>query len=145
MKNKQNTKATVTNKNLSIDYSDWKKNITSKRYCYYDFDRSMVENIAKKNDDELTDRDFRVLVQSLFPQYLLCSGLFDSVVLFDVIDGVRIDPSKYCYRNIYSYLNNDNEVKVNRLINEIEELFKLNNIACSDDWTKSFKKSKESA
>ena len=84
------------NKDLSVDYTEWKKNITSKGYSYYDFSREEVERIAKKNVKEVSTTEIRTLAQALFPQYLQCSGLFDGFLFFEVIDGVRVDPPKYC-------------------------------------------------
>ncbi len=145
MKSKESTVKIETNKDLAIDYSEWKKNITSKRYHYFDFSREEIEKIAKKNVKEVTPVEIRTLAQALFPQYLQCSGLFDGFLFFDVIDGVRIDPPKYCYATCNSYLNNNDRVKVNRLIDEIEDLFKQNEIDCSDDWKEYFRQAKENA
>ena len=78
------------NKDLSVDYTEWKKNITSKGYSYYDFSREEVERIAKKNVKEVSTTEIRTLAQALFPQYLQCSGLFDGFLFFDVEDGVRV-------------------------------------------------------
>ena len=133
------TLAIEANKDLSIDFSEWKKNIESKRYSYYDFNKEIVEKIAKINDIEgVSNGDIRILVQALFPQYLECSGLFDSFLLFAVVDGVRIDPPKYFFGNLKSYLNNDKEAKVNRLSDEIKDLFERNNIEYSEMWKEFF-------
>lgn len=137
------TKKIVTNKDLSVDYTEWKNNITSKRYSYYDFSREEVERIAKKNVQEVSNDEIRTLVQALFPQYLQCSGLFDGFLFFDVIDGERVDPPKYFYGTCNSYLNNDDKAKVNRLIEEIEDLFEQNEIDCSEDWKKYFRQARE--
>ena len=146
MKSKQKVTVEIkTNKDLSIDYSEWKKNITSKRYSYYDFDRDKVESIAKKAVNEVSNDEIRTLVQALFPQYLQCSGFIDAFLFFDVINGVRIDPPKYYYGNCNSYLNNDSAANVNRLIEEIEDLFEQNEIDCSEDWKSYFKQAKEKA
>lgn len=130
------TQEILTNRNLSIDYSKWKKNIESKRYSYFDFNHEEIERIAKKNLQEVSNDEIRLLVQALFPEYLQCSGLFDAFLLFDVVDGERVDPPKYFYGNLRSYLNNDKEAKVNRLCDEIKELFQENEIECSEEWRK---------
>jgi hypothetical protein len=133
------------NKDLSVDYTEWKKNITSKGYSYYDFSREEVERIAKKNVKEVSTTEIRTLAQALFPQYLQCSGLFDGFLFFEVIDGVRVDPPKYCYETCNSYLDNDGRAKVNRLIEEIEDMFEQNEIDCSEDWKNYFRQAKEKA
>lgn len=73
---KESTVKIETNKDLAIDYSEWKKNITSGGYTYFDFSRDEVERIAKKNVKEVSTVEIRTLAQALFPQYLQCSGLF---------------------------------------------------------------------
>ncbi len=142
---KESTVKIETNKDLAIDYSEWKKNITSGGYTYFDFSRDEVERIAKKNVKEVSTVEIRTLAQALFPQYLQCSGLFDGFLFFDVFCGERIDPPKYCYATCSSYLNNNDRVKVNRLIDEIEDLFEQNEIDCSDDWKSYFRQAKENA
>ncbi|MEG2274665.1 MAG: hypothetical protein RSC44_04960 [Clostridia bacterium] len=133
------TLAIEANKDLSIDFSEWKKNIESKRYFYYDFNKEIVERIAKINDiKEVPNKDIRVLVQALFPQYLECNGLFDPFLLFAVVDGVRIDPPRYFFGSLKAYLNNDKEAKVNRLSDEIKDLFEKNNIEYSEMWKEFF-------
>ena len=44
-----------------------------------------------------------------------------------------------------SNLNNDGKAKVNRLIEEIEDLFEQNEIDCSEDWKNYFRQAKEKA
>ena len=112
---------------------------------YFDFSREEVERIAKKNVKEVSTAEIRTLVQALFPQYLQCSGLFDGFLLFEVVNGERIDPAKYCYATCNSYLDNNDKVKANRLIEEIEDLFEQNEIDCSEDWKSYFRQAKETA
>lgn len=125
------------NKNLDFDFEVFKANITKKRYSYYDFSREKVQEIASKDIGQVGD-DVRILVQALFPQYLQCSGLFDGFVFFNVVDGVRIDPPVYCYHSCTSYLNNDDKAKVNRLADEIKDLFESNGIQYSEGWKEYF-------
>ncbi len=140
---KKITEAIETNKDLSIDFSKWKANITKIRYKYFDFDKEKIEAIAKKNsEDDITDDNFRTIIQALFPQYLLCSGFIDSVIIFIVNNGVREDPPKYYYSDLRAYLNNDNEAKVNRLSDEIKDLFEKNEIEYSDLWKDFFSEEK---
>lgn len=136
-KKKIKTERILLNKNLDFDYEGIKANITKRRYGYYDFSKEKVEEIASKNVEEVGN-DVRILVQALFPEYLLCSGLFDGFLLFNVVDGVRIDPPVYYYCVVNSYLNNDNEAKVNRLADEIKDLFESNGIQYSEGWKEYF-------
>lgn len=132
------TERIETNRNLEIDFSAWKENITKFRYSYFDFDKEKVSAIANKDLKDIEYNEARILVQALFPQYLVCSGIFDRFVLFEVKDGVRIDPPKYYYNTIYSFLNNDKYAAVNYLLDEIKDLFKHNRIAYSESWKKAF-------
>lgn len=124
------------NKNLEMN-KDFKENIISAengRYTYYDYDLQTIKDIAKVNPQtELTYNNAATLVQVLFPEYLVCSGLFDSFIMFKVKDGRRGVSPKYCYRSLDSYLNN-NDKKDNLLIEEIVDLFKQNNIDYNKMW-----------
>ncbi len=142
-KQKQKTKQIILNKNLDFDFRKIKENITKKRYCYYDFNKKKVQEIASKDLGEVSDGELCILVQALFPKYLVCSGLFDNYVFFDVADGVRIDPPVYFYHFLGSYLNNDREAKVNRLAYEIKDLFESNGIRYSQGWREYFNRLKE--
>lgn len=125
------------NKNLEMN-KDFKENIISAengRYTYYDYDLQTIKDIAKVNPQtELTYNNAATLVQVLFPEYLVCSGLFDSFIMFKVKDGRRGVSPKYCYRSLDSYLNNNNDKKDNLLIEEIVDLFKQNNIDYNKMW-----------
>lgn len=125
------------NKNLEMN-KDFKENIISAengRYTYYDYDLQTIKDIAKVNPQtELTYNNAATLVQVLFPEYLVCSGLFDSFIMFKVKDGRRGGSPKYCYRSLDSYLNNNNDKKDNLLIEEIVDLFKQNNIDYNKMW-----------
>lgn len=126
------------NKNLVIDEKH-KKVITDAeggRYAYFDFTKDKIQEIAKKDLSELKLNDTFYLVQALFPEYLISSGLFDCFLMFKIKNGVRVDPPKYCYRNLQSYLNNDTESKFNYLAGEIIDLFKNNGIDYNQNWNK---------
>lgn len=138
MNNKKSLKKLNLNKNLEMN-EDFKKEITSAeggRYNYFDYDFQTIEKIAKVDPttDEFTYNNAATLVQALFPEYLICSGLFDCFVIFKIGNGYRVNPPKYCYSNLASYLNNNETKKYNLLIEEIIDLFKKNNIAYNKIW-----------
>lgn len=47
-----------------------------------------------------------------------------------------------CYVQVLKHCN-DGKAKVNRLIEEIEDLFEQNEIDCSEDWKNYFRQAKE--
>ena len=136
------------NKNLEMN-KDFKENIISAengRYTYYDYDLQTIKDIAKVDPhNELTYNNVATLVQVLFPEYLVCSGLFDSFIMFKVKNGRRSDSPKYCYRSLDSYLNNNNDKKDNLLIEEIVDLFKQNNIDYNKIWDEALERIKGEA
>lgn len=124
------------NKDLTLN-EEYKNVITSAekgRYSYFDYSKEKIEEIAKMNINDIKWKDTAYLVQALFPQYLIYSGLFDSFLMFEIKNNVRKDPPKYFYRNLISYLNNNKEVKVNYLGDEIINLFEVNNIKYDTSW-----------
>ena len=126
------------NKDLTIN-EEYKKVITEAergRYNYFDFSKEKIQEIALKDLKDLKYNDAACLVQALYPQYLIGSGLFDGFLMFEIKKGVRVDPPKYCYGNLTSYLNNDKKTKFNYLAAEIIDLFKNNNIEYNQDWHK---------
>lgn len=138
---KQELKELVLNKELNIN-EDAKKAITTAeggRYSYFDYDKKTIQKIAEKRVASLKTYDIRPIIQALFPDYLIGSGLFDAFLMFEIKNGVRIDPPKFYYYNLFSYLNNNKEKKFNKLLNEIEDLFKKNNIAYHESWEELFK------
>lgn len=139
------SKELTLNKNLTIN-EEYKKIITSAekcRYSYFDYSKEKVQEIANKNLNDLKYTDAATLVQALFPQYLICSGLVDSFLMFEIKNGVRQDPPKYCYMHLDSFLNNDKKAKLNNLTSEIIDLFKSNNIKYNKHWDMLLEKIKE--
>lgn len=133
---KNELKELVLNKELIIDESQ-KKIITTAeggRYKYFDFTKEKITEIAAKSFIDLTVQDIFYVVQALFPEYLICSGLFDCFIIFEIKDDKRIDHPKYYFRSLDSYLNNNDELKFNFLAKEIVDLFKKNNIPYHEKW-----------
>ena len=126
----------VLNKKIIVDENQ-KSVITSAegaRYKYFDFTKEKISEIAIKPFSNLTIEDCFVLVQALFPEYLICSGLFDTFIIFEIKNGRRIDPPKYFFSSLDSYLNNNNELKFNFLAAEIVDLCIKNNIQYAKFW-----------
>lgn len=124
------------NKNLIVDKESKLKIITAEngRYSYFDYTREKIEEIASKDIKEIKIRDVNPLVQALFPNNLICSGLFHPFIIFEIKDKKRVDPPTYYYGSMNSYLNCNDELKFNRLIDEIVDLFTKNEIKCHQSW-----------
>ncbi len=135
---KQNTQQIKLNKDLSLDFSEYKRKIKAAGYSYFDFSKQAVSEIAVKEIDKVSNYEVRVIVQALFPEYLQCSGLFDGFLFFEIRSNKRVDPPKYYYGVLTSYLNNDDKAKVNRLAEEVKDLFEQNGIAYSESWKQFF-------
>ena len=129
-----------TNRDLTQDFSDSKQKIENARYRYYDYSRDKILEIVSKDIRAVEDHEIREIVQALFPDYLICSGLFDGILLFEIRNGTRVDPPKYFYRNLSAYLNNDEKSKVNRLKDEIKSMLEQNEIPYHDSWKEYFER-----
>lgn len=141
MKKQKLTEALFLNKKLEMD-EEAKRIITTAeggRYSYFDYTKEKIQEIALKNLDDIKRIDANILVQALFPKYLICGGLFDNFLMFEIKNNRRADPPKYCYYDLTSYLNNNNEVKFNYLASEIIDLFKVNDIQYNEQWNKLLK------
>lgn len=129
------------NKDLTIfeKYSEKIRFAEKGRYCYFYFPKGKIQDIANlNNEEELTQNIAFTLAQALFPEYLICSGLFDSFLMFEIKDCARVDPPKYFYNHFGCFLNNKKDVKENHLGLEIKDLFKKNNIKYSSLWKSLF-------
>lgn len=69
-------------------------------YQYYEFNKDKILEIISKNINDVNDKEWRTLIQMIFPQNLICSGLFQSFLIFDIEDGLRVDPPKYAFDDV---------------------------------------------
>ena len=133
------------NKSLVMN-EDYKKIITSAengRYRYHDYSKEIIQEIANKNTEGLYCNDINPIVQALFPQYLICSGLWDNFLMFEIKDNERANSPKYSYLDVGSYLDNDKEAKCNLLMEEILDLFYENKLSIHPCWIKALATVKE--
>ena len=104
---KKLTQQLTLNKTLVIN-ENAKQIITTAekgRYSYFDYSKETIQDIASKHPNELTQKTAFTIVQALFPEFLICSGLFDAFLMFEIKDNKRSDPPKFCYDHIHCYLN----------------------------------------
>lgn len=125
------------NKDLAIDHAEARKKIEEAGYTYFEwFNREGIQAIAWIRDiNEIPSSDLYKIVQAIFPEYLICSGLFDGVLLFRIKNGKRVDPPDHYYGGFNSFLDNGkNGKREHRLRDEIKDLFEKNGIKPSLSW-----------
>jgi hypothetical protein len=69
-------------------------------YTYYEFTEQSIRAISAKHVKDVESREWYTLVQMLYPENLICSGLFDSFLVFDIINQKRKDPPKEAYADL---------------------------------------------
>lgn len=86
-----------TSKTLAVtvlNYSEKNaEKISNAGYNYYKFTEESIREMASKPIQDLNTTQLYSLVQMLYPDKLICSGLFENVLIFKVsAKGRRIDP-----------------------------------------------------
>lgn len=81
----------------ALNYSEEnKRTITEaenrRGYTYYEFTEETVRAIAAKAAAFVEEREWRSLLQMLYPDKLICSGLFEAFLVFEIKNGRRKDP-----------------------------------------------------
>ena len=81
----------------ALNYSEEnKRTITEaenhRGYSYYEFTEEAVRAIAAKEVVDVEDSEWRSLLQMLYPDKLICSGLFEPLLVFEIRNGRRKDP-----------------------------------------------------
>lgn len=95
--------------------------IKSAGYIYYDFMEEKVRKIIAKKIKEVTNDEWRTLIQMLYPNKMVGSGLIDSVLIFTISQKThrRVDPPLRAYRDV-----RDNRGKEGSLLNQIYNALK---------------------
>lgn len=81
----------------ALNYSEEnKRTITEaenrRGYAYYEFTEEAVRAIAAKAAAFVEEHEWRSLLQMLYPDKLICSGLFEAFLVFEIKNGRRKDP-----------------------------------------------------
>lgn len=110
-------------------------------YSYYEFTEESIKSISKKELKDVTSHEWRSLLQMLYPQGLICSGLFEPLLVFKIENGKRIDPP---YEHWFSIdEKGSNGIPLERFISALEG----SNISVNESWkthlVKAKKKSEE--
>lgn len=78
-----------------------KQYIEKERYSYYDFTEEIIKEIVSKKVEDVTNLEWRKLIQMLYPRNMIADGLFQPIVIFNIDkNGKRIDPPIESYSSI---------------------------------------------
>lgn len=90
-------------------------------YTYYVFTEEKARKIIAKEIKGVTNNEWRTLIQMLYPNKMVGSGLIDSVLIFTISQKThrRVDPPLRAYRDLY-----DNRGKEGSLLNQIYNVLK---------------------
>lgn len=109
--------------------------IKSAGYIYYDFTEEKVRKIIAKKIKEVTNNEWRTLIQMLYPNKMIGSGLIDRALIFTINPKThgRVDPPLKAYRDLY-----DNRGKEGSLLNQIYNALKKAGLedAIHESWKK---------
>lgn len=90
-------------------------------YMYYVFTEEKVRKIITKKIEDVTNNEWRTLIQMLYPNKMVGSGLIDSVLIFTISQKThrRVDPPLRAYGDM-----RDKRGKEGSLLNQIYNVLK---------------------
>lgn len=104
-------------------------------YIYYGFTEEKVREIIAKEIEDVTNDEWRTLIQMLYPNKMIGSGIFDRALIFTINPKThgRVDPPLKAYRDLY-----DNRGKEGSLLNQIYNALKKAGLedAIHESWKK---------
>ena len=86
-----------------MDYKEEDKSLIEKssRYKYYDFTKEKIKQIISKNITDVDNEEWRILLQMMYPNKMIGSGLFQPILIFKINkQGKRVDPPVEAYNKI---------------------------------------------
>ena len=69
-------------------------------YIYYEFTEASLKFIAAKEVTSVEYSEWCSLLQTLYPDKLICSGLFELFLVFEIKNGCRKDPPQEHWGNL---------------------------------------------
>lgn len=128
------------NEKLSLKMLNYKeenkKLIENGRYRYYDFTEEIINNIINKKINDVTNDEWRTLIQMLYPKNMIGSGLFQSILVFEIDkDGKRKDPPVEAYNSINDLKRNLTKADC-LLFRMMDYIEKNSNLKINDSWYK---------
>ena len=122
-----------------MNYKEEDKNLIelSGRYSYYDFTEKEVEKVVNKDIRDVSNDEWRMLIQMIYPKNMIGSGLFQGILIFKINKkyGKRIDPPIEAYNRVDEL--HDNNCLLFSIIEHIEKNSKLK---IDDTWYKTKEK-----
>lgn len=114
-----------------MEYKEEDKKLIESANChYYEFTKKIIEQIVNKNIDDIESEEWRILIQMLYPKYMIGSGLFQPILIFKISSkGKRIDPPLEAYNSINDLKNE--ECLLFRMMDYIE---KNSNLKINNSW-----------
>lgn len=71
------------------------------RVSYFDFTEKEIERVVKTDVKKVENKDWRMLIQMLYPTNMIGSGLFQPILIFRIgRNGNRIDPPIEAYNGL---------------------------------------------
>ncbi len=86
-----------------LNFNIENKNIIEKsnRYSYYDFTDVQIKNVISKDIYDVSNKEWRMLIQMIYPENMIGSGLFQPILIFEIKkNGERKDPPIAAYNGI---------------------------------------------
>ena len=108
----------------------------SGRYSYYDFTEKQIGEIVNKDIKDVSNDEWRMLIQMICPRNMIGNGLFQGILIFKVNkNGKRIDPPTEVYSRV-DEMHNGNCL----LFRIIEHIEKNSKLKIDDSWYKTKEK-----
>ena len=122
-----------------MNYKKEDKELIESANCrYYDFTDEIIKNIVNKEINDITNEEWRTLIQMLYPKNMIGSGLFQPILIFKISkNGKRVDPPTEAYNalddiredtclfyRIIEYIEKNSKIKINESFYKFKERIK---------------------
>lgn len=119
-----------------MNYKEEDKKLIESANCrYYDFTDEIIKNIVNKKMNDITNEEWRILIQMLYPKNMIGSGLFQPILIFKISkNGKRVDPPVEAYNSlddiqdgtclfyrIIEYIEKNSKIKINESFYKFKE------------------------
>ena len=108
-----------------MNYKEEDKELVESANCrYYDFTDEIIEKIVSKQMKDVSNEEWRTLIQMLYPKNMIGSGLFQPILIFKISKkGKRVDPPIEAYNSLDDI--QENTCLFYRIIEYIEKNSKI--------------------
>lgn len=119
-----------------MNYKEEDKELIESANCrYYEFTDELIEKIVSKEINDITNTEWRTLIQMLYPKNMVGSGLFQPILIFKISkNGKRADPPLEAYNSlddiqedtclfyrIIEYIEKNSKIKINESFYKFKE------------------------